>query len=310
MSGLLRSLIAAGSLLAVSLVAQAETIYATSIEGSQLVKVDTVTDQVTVLTSTLGGADSLLFDTQGRIIYTDFSLGYLGRYDPATNTNAILVGGLQNPADLALRPGGGRVLVSDAGHNRILDVDLVTNSATIFASGQRPDGLAFDPSGRLFANLSGYFGGPSTFAELDPATGTILRSAMPGVFFDGLTYDSFSDKLYTAAFGTGQIYAIDLNTLAFTVLPNVVGLGLPDGITSNGKGQLFTASRSNYSIYEYDLTTETLAKRTTVYGLDDLAPTSGLGSLVDPVPEPTALLLASLGGFLALGYRCRRRVAI
>src|SRR5262249_46966054 len=96
--------------------------------------------------------------------------------------------------------------------------------------------------------------------------------------------------------------AVNLMT---TLVPNTAGLPGPDGIVSDGAGNLFIASRGNSHIYQYNLTTNTLTQRTLVNGLDDLAPASGLGA--PAAPEPSTLAGAALGALMSAGYVWRKR---
>jgi hypothetical protein len=58
------------------------------------------------------------------------------------------------------------------------------------------------------------------------------------------------------------------------------------------------------TIIEYDIATNKATAVGTVNGLDDLAPASGLGAAV---PEPSSLVLLSIGGLGLLADRLRRR---
>ena len=290
--------------------AQAETLYATSISGSQIDQVDTVANTVTTYLNTPSAADSIIFDSAGNVIYTELYTGDVVRYDPNTTTSTTLATSLSTPADMVLEPGGNSMLVSEfSGGN----IDRITfpNTVTTLSTGLgNPEGLAYDGT-RLFANI-GYRGGGPTgkqVAEIDPTTGNIL-AVSPGLnSLDGLTYDPYSGLLYASSVFGNIIYSIDPNNL--NNVQNATGtLGIvpgPDGITTDGVGDIFIAS--SYSIgdshvYQLNLISHTLTQDNFVSGLDDLAPASGAGS----IPEPASIALLAIGAIPLLGRRSRRSV--
>ena len=107
-----------------------------------------------------GGPDSLLFDTDGRIIYSEPQAGAVRRFDPSNRSTELLASGMtQNrsfgPHDLALEPDGSSVLVSDVASGSIYRINLTTKALSIlksFPSGH-PAGLIYDNEGHLFVNL-------------------------------------------------------------------------------------------------------------------------------------------------------------
>jgi len=288
--------------------AQATILYATSISGSQIDQVDTTTNVVTPYLNTLSAPDSIIFDSTGNILYTTVYTGQVVRYNPITTMSTSLASGLSNAADMVLEPGGNSMLVSEFGNGNIDRINLVTRSFTTLTTGTgNPEGLAYDGT-KLFANIGYRGGGPSgkEVAEIDPVTGAILATS-PGLnSLDGLTYDPYSGLLYASSLFGNFVYSIDPNNL--NIVQNVTGtLGIvpaPDGITTDGVGNIFIASSDSGGdshIYQLNLINHTLTQDTFVNGLDDLAPAFGGGS----IPEPSSLALLGLGGF-AFGIRPRR----
>jgi len=286
----------------------AAELYATSIAGSQIDKVDTVTHAVSTFVNTPSAADSIIFDSMQRVIYTEIFNGDVRRYDPSNSTDVLLASGLNNPADMVLEPGGNSMLVSEYGGGKIDRIDLTTNTiSTLLSPGDNPEGLAYDGA-RLFANLGARYGGPTAkyVAEIDPVTGAILHVS-PGLdSLDGLTYDPYSGLLYASSLFGNSIVSLDPNNLnnVVNVTSHLGVMPSPDGITTDGVGNIFIASSASLGdsyIYQLDLINSTLTQNTFVYGLDDLAPLIGDGSL----PEPSTLVLAAMG-VMALAANCWR----
>ncbi|HEV3415827.1 MAG TPA: hypothetical protein VG056_03420 [Pirellulales bacterium] len=279
-----------------------QLLYVTSTSGQQILTADTGTNVVTPVVNTVGQPDSLLFDNNQNIIYSNLQTGQVRRINKTTHSDTLIAGGFNDPADIALEPGGGSLLLSDFAGGQIFRINLTTNAVTTLGVyGGNPQGLAYDNLGRLFANLGTRSGGATSFlAQLDPVTGAILRQSIGLVSLDGLTFDSFSGKLFDPSLAGGGIYQIDPATLAVTLLPGSSGVAF-DGITNDAAGNLYIAN-SGSRIYQYNLPTLTLTPETVVGGLDDLAPAAGLGS----TPEPAGLTLLCIGAAGLAGYSWRR----
>ncbi len=83
----------------VSVRASADVLYATSIGGSQIDKVDTVANSASLYLNTPSAADSIIFDSTQRVIYTALYLGEVRRYDPTGPSDTVIAGGFGTPAD-------------------------------------------------------------------------------------------------------------------------------------------------------------------------------------------------------------------
>jgi sugar lactone lactonase YvrE len=310
------AVVALSIVLAVGGRAAAIDLYATSIAGSQIDKVDTVTNSVSTYLSTPSAADSIMFDTTQRVIYTAINTGEVRRYDPTGPSDTALTGGLSSPADMVLEPGGNTMLVSEFGGGRIDRVNLTTNTVTtLLTPGGTPEGLAYDGA-RLFANLGSRFGGPTGkfVAEINPVNGNILATS-PGLdSLDGLTFDPYSGRLFASSLFSNQVLSINPNNLNdVQVVSDAFGKPLtipaPDGITTDGVGNIYVASSASLGdshIYQIDLVNSVLTQKAFVFGLDDLAPATGAGS----IPEPSTFVLGIAGltsfGFVTLRKKFRR----
>jgi sugar lactone lactonase YvrE len=304
------ALLLAAGLLAAPRPASATVLYATSITTGQIYSVDTTTHAVNPVLNTGQQLDSLFFDPSGRVIYSQLFNGRVLAYDPTTHANTTLASsGLGQPIDMALEPNLTSFLVSDS-FSHIVRVSLAGGVLGSLNVGSRPDGITYGTAGDLFANISGGFQvNNSQVKRLDPTTGaTLATTGNTGVFLDGLTYDSFTGFLYASDYNNGRIVKINPTTMSFSFLtPTGAALDQPDGITSDGQGHLYIASRANATVMEYNILTNADTAIATINGLDDLAPASGLGAAA---PEPSTLGMALTGALVLGGYQvCRNRRA-
>jgi sugar lactone lactonase YvrE len=253
--------------------------------------------------------DSLFFDPSGRVIFDELDNGTVRAFNPNTNSNVLLASGIGQPIDLALEPNKTSFLVSDANNNRLDRVSLMGGILGSLSLGGRPDGVTYSANGNLFVNVSsGFQNNDSKVEEINPTTGAVIASTgNTHIFLDGLTYDGFTGMLFASDYNNGRILEINPTTLSFTSLtPTGAALSQPDGITSDGQGNLYIASRANGTVMQYNITANHDTAIGFITGLDDLAPASGLGSI--PTPEPSTLLMAGIGGFTCLGYWFSRRI--
>jgi DNA-binding beta-propeller fold protein YncE len=199
------------------------------------------------------------------------------------------------------------VLVSSFGNGFIERIDLSTHKVIQkFFYGGNPEGITYDNAGHLFAKLGTRTHGDAIIAQLNPSNGRIIHEHAGLTSLDGLTFDSFTGKLYATNEANNVVNVIDPTTLAVSVLPNS-SIPTPDGIEADGRGNLYIAA-FGANVYTYNLTTGKLTKGPKVPVMDDLAPISGLGA--NPAPEPASLTLFGIGlaGLLGYGYRRSRAI--
>ena len=247
-------------------------VIATDRGTNQIDRIDLATRNVTVLLS-----NKVLTDTPDSVVFissTKMLIDFL-------NTGAIGIGDIQQGTyqslgtghgaalrDMALRPDGSGVLISDANGN-ILEFHVDSEKITSFVQNiSGVQGLAFDSIGALYAAVG------SQVIQLDPASGKQLKTfPLPGGS-DGMAYDGHHHTL-DLAIGS-SIVALDPQTGKTTTL--IDGIATPDGLAIDRQGNLFIAD----SIGVLELTTQNqlLIVGTDTAGInwDDVAPLSGAGA--------------------------------
>lgn len=260
----------------------------------------------------LNGPDSVIFDHHGQMLISNTDAGNIWRVDPSTGQadaahNPVNKTSLQpgNPhgtidgvADLALDPNADVVWAIGWDRSVLASVDLTTGVTTFWpppitvspAPSPTPKppppalgGIAFSSSGRLF--VSSHNG---IFAELDPLTGTELRSIGIEQSLDGMTFDPTTGHIFVA--GSSGICEFSIGTAASPALALVTfhsGV-VADGLAADGHGHiLFVAPGESGSLGSLDLATgETSIIASGIPSADDVAPVIGAGA-----PPPSKIVL-------------------
>jgi hypothetical protein len=265
--------------------AEAQQLYATSEGGMQLDLVTLPAGKFTNLFTTPGRPDSLLLNAQGQLIYSMGPQGTLALFDPATGANTILLSGLKSPRDLTFDPGSTTsMLISEYSIGTILRYDFVTGVSTVLAKKLGSvDGLAYDPLGHLFAVAN-----HNTIVQLSPTTGAVLKTLVLEPHYkvnggDGMVYDSYSHNLWVSHDGadptTGAkesgFFEVPTDLSGFTLfqdgtlLKKSLAVPVPDGIISDGKGNLYVGAGLQRLVV-YNIPTDTVTLNPAVPGIDSL----------------------------------------
>jgi sugar lactone lactonase YvrE len=171
-----------------------------------------------------------------------------------------------------MEPGGTTMLIALTTVGKIARYSFISGTLTTLPKkpGASVDGLAYDPAGDLFAVVS-----HNTVCQLDPATGAILKTLVLEPHFkvnggDGMTYDPYTGQLWVSHDGTAATGLIEIPTdlSGFTLYQNGK-FRFPDGIVSDGKGNLYIGAI--WTAVVYNIPTDTITHSFIVKGADDMA---------------------------------------
>jgi hypothetical protein len=138
--------------------------------------------------------------------------------------------------------------------------------------------LMFAPNGTLYGFDVGYAGGSGAWGSINPATGAFTQIGNLNTYFPGNGDDHTETYGFSLAFGSsGNLY--------------VTGYDPTSGNPLNG-----------------DMVYGTLSLTTGAFTQIAASPVAYAGSIASPIPEPSTIILLSVGVFslLAYGWRWRR----
>jgi hypothetical protein len=241
----------------------------------QLLDLDTSPSQIATLYNVGAKPDDLTLNSAGQLIYSVPSLGTVNLYDPSTGQNTILVSGLKYARDLAIEPGGQTMLIAIYSPGAIVRLNFATGTTTVLAKKLGTcDGIAYDPYGNLYAVAN-----HNKIVQIDPVTGAILNTLVLEPHYkinggDGLIYDSYSGSLWATHDGsTGNgLLQIPVNSAGFSAgfsFYLTPGVNAPDGIKSDGKGNLYIGAI--WTVAVYNIPTNTVTENIPVKGADGVA---------------------------------------
>ena len=241
----------------------------------QLLNLNTHPPQLTTLYTVGAKLDDLTLNSAGQLIYSIPSLGQVDLYDPTTGQNTTLVSGVKYARDLEIEPGGQTMLIAIYSPGGIVRFNFATGAKTVLAKKLGTcDGIAYDPYGNLYAVAN-----HSTIVQIDPVTGAILNTLVLEPHHginggDGMTYDSYTGSLWATHDGTtgGGLLQIPVtsaglgSTFSFYPTPTVKA---PDGIKSDGKGNLYIGAI--WTVEIYNIPTLTVTQNIVVRGADGVS---------------------------------------
>jgi streptogramin lyase len=230
---------------------------------------------LTTLYTATAKLDDLIVNAAGQLIYSIPSLGQVDLYDPTTGQNSVLVTGVKLARDLAIEPGGQTMLIAIYSPGQIVRFNFATGTKTVLAKKLGScDGIAYDPYGNLYA-VSNH----NTIVQIDPVSGAILNTLVLEPHHginggDGLTYDSYSGSLWATHDGTtgGGLLQIPVtpaglgSTFSFYPTP---AISAPDGIKSDGNGNLYIGAIWTAAVY--NIPTNTITQDIKVKGADGVS---------------------------------------
>jgi len=267
-------------------------VYVTDEPGNMLYEMNFETGARTTLCNVTGRPDSLIvYPLTGQVFFTVAQSRLLEMYDPSTGVCTVLASFATGsaipgyPRDLVLEPSGITLLVGLYSPGKIVRYNILTGALTLVAKNLgATDGLAYDSNGDLFA-VSRH----NTIVQIDPLTGLILNKLVlysPNVGTDGadgLTFDPVTGNLWAAVacfkpnpcplvsgapFGN-SIIEVPTNLSTFTQFQSGK-VPIPDGIISDGQGNLYIGAALKY-VMQYNIATDTITASVKAPGVDDMA---------------------------------------
>jgi sugar lactone lactonase YvrE len=239
----------------------------------QLLDLNSNPPQVTTLYTVGAKLDDLILNSAGQLIYSVPSTG-VNLYDPTTGQNTELVSGLKSALDLIIEPGGQTMLIA-VHPGQIVRYNFATGATTVLLKEHETfDGIAYDPYGNLYA-----VAGHNTIIQINPVTGAILNTLVLEPHHginggDGMTYDSYTGSLWATHAGTTGNGLLQIPVTAaglgstFSFYPTP-GVSAPDGIKSDGKGNLYIGAI--WTLAVYNIPTNTITQNVVVKGADGVS---------------------------------------
>jgi WD40 repeat protein len=262
--------------------AQKPSLYISNESHNSLELLNLNTSALTTLYTVGTGAeyhlDDLTLNSAGQLIYSVPQAGLVNLYDPVAKTNTTLVSGEKWVRDLVIEPGGQTILMAIYSPGSIVRYNFATKTTTtLIKKLVTCDGIAYDPFGNLYAVAN-----HNTIVQINPATGAIIatltlepHSGVNGG--DGLTYDPYTGSLWATHDGKTGAGLLEIPVVAsgfkslnpgFTFFPSTL-YSAPDGIKSDGKGNLYVGSI--WTAFVYNIPTNTVTQNIVTMGADGVS---------------------------------------
>ncbi len=171
-----------------------------------------------IVLSGVGRPDDLIFDQQGRLLFSDFYNGTISRVN-ANGTATVLLSGLAGPEGMVVLPDGAMIF-AEQHTNRILSLAPGAHSPTILRA------LPGTPSSAPCKDGVDGIG-------LDPTTNTVIVPDSP----------------------TGDVYRMSLDGKTLTLLAS--GIVRPVGATVDTQGNIYVADECGGSVWRIPHTGKT-----------------------------------------------------
>jgi hypothetical protein len=222
--------------------------------------------------------DDLILNSQGQLLYSvGGGTGAVNLYDPVAKVNSTLVSDVPYARDLVIEPGGLTMLIALYTPGSIVRYNFATGvKTTLIKKLVTCDGIAYDPNGNLYAVAD-----HNTIIQINPVTGAILNTLVlephKGVNGgDGLTYDSYTGSLWATHDGTTGSGLLEIPITktglagTFTFFPtSAQGVNAPDGIKSDGLGNLYIGAIWTTAVY--NIPTGKVTKNIVTKGADGVS---------------------------------------
>lgn len=244
----------------------------------QLLDLGVSPPQLSTLFTATAKLDDITLNSAGQLIYSIPSLGEVDLYDPVAQQNSVLVSGVKLARDLEIEPGGQTMLIAIYSPGEIVRYNFSTGTTTVLIKKLGTcDGITYDPYGNLYAVAN-----HNTIVQIDPVAGKILNTLVLEPHHginggDGLTYDSYSGSLWATHDGTTGSGVVQIpvtadglgSTFSLFLFPTTGRKGAPDGVKSDGQGNLYIGAI--WSAMVYNIPTNTVTQTVVVNGADGVS---------------------------------------
>ena len=200
------------------------------------------------------------------------------------------------------RPSDGMVFAVDLWGSGLWNIDTENGETTLIGTlnptVDRPEGITFHPeTGELFVSSV-----EGDLYKVDPDTAVTTLIGHSNLTINGHSFTPDGSEILAVRQGTGGLYSVDSTTASATYIgsgtsPNTT----PEDTTFGRNGELF-GTAYNGTIYRFNTETgEATLVGSTGYGK------GLLGLITADVPEPSTLVLLSIGAISMLAKFRRRR---